>query len=82
MSKQPDCSECEKLSATTSQSEPIGEFLEWLDWERGLTICELGDEGYVPSHISINDLLAEYFKIDLNKVEQERQALLEWIRTQ
>jgi hypothetical protein len=28
----------------------------------------------------INKLLAEYFNIDLNKVEQERRALLEWLR--
>lgn len=28
----------------------------------------------------INKLLAEYFGIDLNKVEQERMALLEWLR--
>lgn len=30
----------------------------------------------------INKLLAEYFDIDLNKVEEERRALLKWLQEQ
>lgn len=35
---------------------------------------------YLPVNKSIEKLLAEYFEIDLNKVEAERSAILEHIR--
>lgn len=37
-------------------------------------------DGYEPVGISIEKLLAEYFKIDLNKAEEERCAILEYLR--
>lgn len=88
MAKQPECPECEKLSAVSKKSQEIGEFLDWLQHERHLVLAEWDkeedykDNALFPVHISIDVLLAEYFKIDLAKVEQERQALLEWIRNQ
>ncbi len=38
------------------------------------------NEGYYPITTNIEKLLAEYFEIDLNKVEKERRALLEALR--
>jgi hypothetical protein len=35
---------------------------------------------FVPLHYSTEKLLAEFFEIDLNKVEKEKQALLELLR--
>ncbi len=37
-------------------------------------------EGYVPVHARIEKLLAEFFEIDLNKAEDERRAILAYIR--
>lgn len=76
------CPECEKLAAVSKESQPIGVFLEWLQGERGIVLAEYDDdeEDLVPVHIRIENLLAEFFEIDLNKVEEERRALLESIR--
>ena len=84
--KQPECPECEKLVDVSKESQPIGEFIEWL--KRKYDICELvesedmyGGE-YVPVYKTTNQLLADYFQIDLDKVEHERRALLDWLREQ
>lgn len=39
-----------------------------------------GAEQFVPDYMSIEKRLAEYFDIDLNKVEQEKRALLASLR--
>ena len=101
--KQPDCPECEKLSAVHEESQKLGLFLDWLFSTNG-TLCQFRDavmydedgeitsrwsenvcsdpEGFYPNGKSIEKILAEYFEIDLNKVEKERSALLEYIRKQ
>ena len=81
MSTQPECPECDKLSAVAEESQKIGEFLEWLHYTKELLICDRDDAGtYYRYIISPEELLAEYFEIDLQKVEQEKQALLQWLR--
>ncbi|MHA1952485.1 MAG: hypothetical protein ACW96U_00875 [Candidatus Heimdallarchaeaceae archaeon] len=81
--------ECEKLKDAQDQSQTIGEFLEWLEY-RGVVLCvhcntnsqffynpDLTDEdGFEPVQKNREDILAQYFDIDLNKVEQERQQIL------
>lgn len=81
-------SETEKLKRITETSQEIGEFLEWLrgtkkvvlakwvphmglDWDQ---LVPLLDEGRTEA------LLAEYFTIDLSKIEKEKQTLLKEIR--
>jgi hypothetical protein len=49
------------------------------DGEGDLT-CELRKDELYDFHYSIEKLLAEYFEIDLKKVEEERMAILEHIR--
>jgi hypothetical protein len=76
--------ECEKLAAIKNESQPIGEFLEWVE-SKGWFLCEYKSdyyEGNMPLPIKFNTshLLAEYFNIDLKKVEAEQLALLEEIR--
>jgi hypothetical protein len=61
--------ECDKLHAIKDQSQVIGEFLDWLEDEH---------EVFLPK--SVTNLLAEYFDIDLEKVEQEKLAILEDLR--
>lgn len=84
MSKQPPCPECEKLVAVSEESNKIGKFLSWLE-AQGVTFCEWDDydEQWTPhevSNLSINAVLAKYYDIDLDKVEKERRALLDWLR--
>ena len=70
MSKYP---EHEKLGAVKNESQIIGEFLEWLLAEK-LIICE------EDKLIFSGKLLAKYFDIDLEKLEEERRRMLEEMR--
>jgi hypothetical protein len=126
----PPTPELDKMSAVREQSQAIGEFLDWLTGEKGLSLCrqqvsgnngkpqirwkagvrkckqyrasirsrepdrndlyngdaELNPEhehwpsGFFPANENIEKLLAEFFEIDLNKVEEERRAILEALR--
>jgi hypothetical protein len=76
--------ECEKLAAIKDEGQVIGEFLEWLEG-KGWFLCEYKADYYegnmpLPIRFNIDHLLAEYFNIDLKKVEAEQRALLEEIR--
>ena len=62
--------EHDKLHKIRSQSQLIGEFLEWLSYSKGISLG-------TPVH----DLLAEFFEIDLKKLEAEKRAMLWSIRT-
>lgn len=90
--------ECERMVAVKDKSQAIGQFLEWLQEEKGVhlaeyhrhtracldheahLVCGLLEDHSVRWSYSIERLLAEYFNIDLDKVEQEKQAMLEEIR--
>jgi hypothetical protein len=72
--------ECNKILAVKDKSQIIGEFIDWLK-ERNIHLCtwlsgEEGEErlGYVNE--DIETLLAQFFNIDLNKVEKEKQMIL------
>ena len=70
-----DYPECEKLAEIAPLSQQMGEFLD----ENRYTIC-FWDEihsRYWPVNKSLQDILAEHFEIDMNKVEEERRAMLE-----
>lgn len=82
--------ELDKLAAVREKSQLIGDFLEWLQGE-GLVICEWHDKqyvngklvqpaGYYPVQRRMDQLLADYFGINLKAVERERQAVLNAIR--
>lgn len=80
MRPQPECSECEKLSAVAEKSNVIGEFLEWMQ-EHNFVVASWDDDGELyPCRIQINPFLAQYFEIDMDKVEQERMELLKWLQ--
>lgn len=74
--------ELDKIQAVKEESQVIGLFLE----NSGYVLAEyVKPEGYtreelVPVGKSINQILADYFEIDLSKVEEERMALLEELR--
>jgi hypothetical protein len=82
-----DYPEHEKLKKIQERSQACGEFLEWLQDEKNLVLCHRPDfeteedeedqEGeYFPAPISKMRLLAEFFDIDLDKLEDEKQAIL------
>lgn len=78
-----DCPEHEKLEAIKGDSQACGEFLEWLHAEKGWSLCCIPPEyqdTYVPVHYSTERLLAEYFKVDLSKIEDEKRAVLAALR--
>ncbi len=86
MKKYPPTPELDKMKSIQGQSQQIGQFLDWLQGDGGMTIAEYlgtdteaGDVLY-PVQDSIEKILAAYFKIDLKKVERERQAILDYIR--
>lgn len=84
--------ECEKMSKVTEKSQSIGEFLEWLSEEKKVVIGSYQEfespwdkEGctrkeFAPFRYDTEKLLAEFFGIDLKKVEQEKRAMLAEIR--
>lgn len=81
--------ELEKMAKVQPVSQRIGEFLEWLEVKKDLHVCERWEEeadlerciylrgGFYLARASIEDLLAEFFHIDLKKVEQEKGKILE-----
>jgi len=74
--KLPETPELEKMRGVREESQKIGQFLDWLRGE-GMQIVDGDDE---PLYLSIEQLLAKYFEIDLEKVEEERRALLAYQR--
>lgn len=72
----------DKMHHIKEKSHAIGDFLEWLSWEKQITLGkwgekEKGEESFYPHVYSIEKLLAEYFDIDLNEAEKEKRAILE-----
>lgn len=85
MRPQPKCPECEKLASVSEESNKIGNFFDWMQSETAFRVCEYDEtENYYfsSSHYDREQLLAKYFEIDLDKVEKERKALLEWVQEQ
>jgi hypothetical protein len=76
--------EHDKLAKVTDKSQIIGAFLEWLQGEGDYTICKYYEhdlqEAFLPCRKRIEELLAQYFKIDLNKIEWEKRKMLSMVR--
>lgn len=73
--------EAAKMLEVKDQSQVIGLFIE----TSGYVLCKLpspNSEHYIPTHKSIEQILADYFAIDLDKVEKERQQMLATIRSE
>lgn len=93
--KYPDTPELDKMLKVSDDSNRIGGFLAWLRGEKGLSICEWREgekddllDAWIPSgHYpvysgdhGINRLLAEYYKIDYDEMENERRAILDMLQ--
>lgn len=71
--------ECEKLAKVEEKSQAIGEFLSWLSSKKEIELCKERDDGKCSLYVARFDkqaLLAEFFAIDMEKVEEERREML------
>ncbi len=75
--------ELNRIIGVSEDSQRIGEFLEWLA-EQEITLAKWNDneEELFEIRQSREQLLANYFEIDLVKAEKERQALLDEVRAE
>ena len=78
-------SEIEKLHKSRNNIQIIHDFLEWAMKEKIMVLSSpdpSDPEGntYIPNFEAKIKLVAEYFKIDLDKLDAERQALLGELR--
>lgn len=87
--KKTDTTELNKIREVHEDSQRIGEFLEWLNEQEiylaewtGSDCNECGEEVLITMIRGRERLLAQYFNIDLDKAEKERQALLDAIRVE
>ena len=86
--------EHERVSQVKDKSQAIGEFLQWLA-DQGIQLGKYvndeiktydGDSDsftvthFRPHHERIEDLLARYYNIDLNKLEREKREMLAELR--
>lgn len=75
--------ELDKMKAAREKSAILSDFLDWMN-ENGIRLCRnnpdhywaKGGEYYQITE-SYEQLLAQYFNIDLNKVEEERRRILD-----
>jgi hypothetical protein len=74
--------EHDKMLAVQDQSRAIGEFLEWTQGE-GYLLAEYGrNESDYPTRVqlTIEQVMARYFGIDLAVIEKEKRAMLAGLR--
>jgi hypothetical protein len=63
------------------KSQTIGDFLSWMASHKLIhRMVWDGDGNWVHAPYSINELLADYFGIDLKKIDEEKDRMLEEIR--
>ena len=79
-----DYPEHEKAKTLCREIEAVREFIDWLQKEKDLDICEFHDDGrrdpYFPYQGSVSNLLEEFFGIDPRKLEAEKRQMLDEIR--
>lgn len=72
--------ECDRMLAVAKESQAVGSFIDWMRGE-GWGFGRVHDEGTHDPYWewdprSIEQMLADFYQIDLTKVEQERRAIL------
>lgn len=74
-------SEHDKVRTVKEDSQKLGEFLEWMEsreivfavWIKSDNIWQ--EDELRPFHINIEQLLADFFKIDLKKLQTESEQM-------
>jgi hypothetical protein len=78
--KEPKIPEHKKLKKISGRSQVIGEFIDWLKYEKSVVLASWDKDRYYLENRSITDFLAEFFEIDQNKIEAEKREMLDYIR--
>lgn len=80
--------ECDKILANQPKTQVLSDFVDWLNSNK-YAICTLETrpecypiKQWEPIRASYEQLFAEYIGIDLKKAEEERRAILDFIRKQ
>lgn len=73
--------EHEKLKALGGENQIVGYFIDWLG-ENGFVIAEYDEitSRLYPARLARDRLLAKHFEIDLDKLNDEKDAMLEAFR--
>ena len=79
MSEHHNKTELEKWSNVHEDSIIIHEFLDFLSNEK-ILLCISNEYGFSPTFRNHEQLIYDHFKIDSDKLEQERRELLEKTR--
>lgn len=72
-----------KRGAVREKIDEIANFLDWLDTETGLCICErshVGGGNWLPAQATSEQIANRYFGIDETKLVAEARAVLAEIR--
>lgn len=77
----PEYPQHEKLATVKDLSQEIGVFLDWLD-EQDWHLGEWDENGFGEQELFLirlnsNQILARFFEIDLDKLEEEKLRILE-----
>ena len=74
--------ELDKMVKIQEKSQTIGEFLSFMESEKHYMLCKRSGEfnEFSPVRRLKEDLIAEFFNIDLKKVEQEKRSLLKEVQ--
>lgn len=79
----PQTPELDRLAAIHDDRTVISDFIYWLGTQ-GIHMMRWvksdDDEGWVPVGRDAEQLIADYYEIDLKKVEKERRAILAHVR--
>lgn len=63
----------------SGRAEAVQQFLDWL-WNEGLHLCSTDGHEFIPHHRQPEQLMADHFGIDRDKIEDERRAILANLR--
>lgn len=81
--------EHEKLKSVKRESEIVQSFIDWLFDETNMLICEFDQDGdwyegrYPQVRLTREQIMAQYFDIDLQKLSEEKDAILDdWRKSQ
>ncbi len=69
--------EHDKLKAITAEKEIVQSFIDWLYDETDLDIFEWTKYDHFPTQKSREQIMAEYFGIDLQKLSREKDQILD-----
>jgi hypothetical protein len=87
----PNYPEHEKLQAVREKSRAVGGFLEWVwcekqlqlgKWHRGKDELPFTSDSFEPERYDVQKLLAEFFGIDYDVLQAEKEAMYQGLRAQ